>query len=69
MANLSEAELQETVSIMVAAHEPITLEEIEGLFDRAGYQVTREEIIRVLRSGPFRKLGKRWEFEAEDPEP
>jgi hypothetical protein len=63
MANLSQLEIERTLPLILAAAKgPLTLDEIQNRFDRAGYQVDGWEILQALKAGRFRSIGKRWEL-------
>jgi hypothetical protein len=63
MASLSQPEIERTLPLILAgAKGPLTLDEIQNRFDRAGYQVNGLEILQALQTGRFRSIGKRWEL-------
>ncbi len=61
MAELSKPEITLTIAlILIANQRPLTLEEIQQCFSRAGYDVNARQTMEMLIQGPFRCCSGKW---------
>ena len=64
MANFSQDDILRPLRLILAATDgPLSLNEIERRLLRAGCEISIREVIEVLKKGPFRPIGQKWEFD------